>query len=170
MNSAESAQSIEDTIISCIKKLPDDLGKGRGDTEWTVEITRAIGTLGENQGWRVCSSKCHDLFDGGWLYDLTWYRNNPNGHLQELGLVLESEWCRKLKSIQFAFEKLLAAKSPIKVFVFQDCNGNLPQLWSFLESGIACFKSQGVHETYILAAYQEEKHEFTVRTIKVGQP
>lgn len=164
----EFAPPIEDTIITRIKKLPDDLGKGRGDTDWTVELMRVIGTLGLEQGWAVCASKCRELFDGGWLYDLTWYRNGPNDHLRELGLVLESEWRRNLEFIKFDFEKLLAAKAPIKVLVFQDCNGNLPQLWSFLETGIACFKPQGLHETYILAAYQEDKHEFTVRTIKVA--
>ena len=168
MNSTELALPIEDAIITRIKKLPADLGKGRRDTDWTVELTRAIGTLGEERGWRVCSSKCHDLFDGGWLYDLTWYRNGPNEQLQELGLVLESEWCQNLQFIKFDFEKLLQAKAPIKVFVFQDCNGNLPQICSFLETGIACFKPQGQHETYILAAYQEDKHEFSVKTIKTA--
>lgn len=164
----ELTSRIEDAIITRIKKLPDDLGKGRGDTDWTVELMRVIGTLGHEQGWAVCASKCRELFDGGWLYDLTWYRNGPNDHLNELGLVLESEWRRNLGFIKFDFEKLLAAKAPIKVLVFQDWNGNLPQLWSFLETGIACFKPQGLHETYILAAYQEDKHEFTVRTIKAA--
>jgi hypothetical protein len=96
-----------------------------------------------------------------------WYRNEPPGHLREIGLILESEWCKDEFQIRYDFEKLLIAKSPIKVMVFQDFEDNLPKLWSLLETGIRTFRTEPANEKYILAAFRNQDYSFEVKTITV---
>jgi hypothetical protein len=102
-----------------------------------------------------------------WLYDMVWFRNDSSFYLREIGLVLESEWSRDPEQISYDFEKLLIAKSPIKVMVFQDFKGNsVPQLWSLLERGIRTFKTEPANEIYILAGLQNDEYEFAVKSIQ----
>jgi hypothetical protein len=155
--------NLEEEIISAIKSLPNSIPRGTGDKKWTAAIKRALMEIGKRNKYEVCGfpPEC----EKEWLYDMLWYRNEPPGHLREIGLVLESEWEKNLYAIRTDFEKLLIAKSPIKVFVFQDFKKNLAQLWSLLETGIGTFKTEPANETYILACFQNGEYEFAVRTI-----
>ena len=80
-------------------------------------------------------------------------------------MVAESEWSVEPANIKFDFEKLLVARSPLKLMVFQDCSGNTPQLWSLLETGIRSFRAAPAEERYILACYQNEKDAFAFKTV-----
>ena len=82
-------------------------------------------------------------------------------------MILESEWNRDPYEIRYDFEKLLIAKSPIKVMVFQDSKDNLPLLWSLLETGIRTFKTEPTSEKYILAGFKNAEYEFEIRTTTV---
>jgi hypothetical protein len=85
-----------------------------------------------------------------------------------VALVLESEWSRDPWHIQEDFEKLLVAKAPIKVMVFQNYGNNLPDLWRLLKDGIRIFEKQASDETYILAAYKREEHEFEIQVFQTA--
>jgi hypothetical protein len=165
-----SAQSLnlEAEIISAITGIPATMQPGRGDDEWTAAIKRSLITLGRARGYSICAAGFPDECEKEWLFDLVWYRNEPQEHLREIGLVLESELSKAPFEIKYDFEKLLVAKSPIKVMVFQDNNDNLPKLWSLLETGIRNFQPfqpLPTGERYILAAYENAKDAFSVRTI-----
>jgi len=152
-------------VISAITNIPATMQPGRGDAEWTAAVKRSLITLGRARGYVVCAAGFPDECEKEWLFDLVWYRNEPQEHLREIGLILESEWSRDPFHIKFDFEKLLIAKCPIKVMVFQDYKDNLPKIWSLLETGIRTFHSQPAGERYILAAYENTKGDFSVRTI-----
>ncbi len=139
----------------------------RGDGEWTAAIKRSLIKLGRTRGYNVCASGFPDECEKRVAFDLVWYRNEPQEHLREIGLIVESEWSRDPFHIKYDFEKLLIAKSPIKVMVFQDYKDNLAKLWSLLETGISTFQTEPAREKYFLVAYENAKNAFAVRTIVV---
>ena len=152
-------------IIATIKKVPDDLVPGAGgDREWTSFLKRKLREVGKKHEYLV--SPCPDDDNKEWLYDLIWFRNDSNFQLREVALVLESEWSKDPWHIQEDFEKLLVAKAPIKVMVFQKHGNNIDVLWKLLEDGIRIFEKQPMDETYILAAFKEEDHEFEIRIVQ----
>lgn len=156
-------------ITHCLEAMPISLVRGRSDPEWTAEIKKGIGTIGLKHEYLVCASGFPEANTQEWLCDLVWFRNTPEGHLQEVALVLESEWNWLPDAIRYDFEKLLVAKAPIKVMVFQDYNGNLDELWSLLETSIRCYVSKDLDETYILAAFRETEHAFTIKTCHASE-
>ena len=153
-------------IIATIKSIPEHHSRGAaGDTKWTSFLKSELRKVGKKHGYLV--SPCPDDDNKEWLYDLIWFRNDPINHqLCEVALVLESEWSRDAWHIQEDFEKLLVAKAPIKVMVFQNYGNNLPVLWRLLEDGIRIFEQHTSEETYILAAFKEEEHEFEIRIVQ----
>jgi len=157
IDSAKLVGQIEE-YLNALSSLLD-----KCDLPPTAEIKRGIGKIGRDNGYLACATdfprpKCQE-----WLYDLIWYRNTRDHHLEELIMVLESEWSRDLEEILYDFEKLLIAKAPIKVMIFQDHNDDLDTLWAMLAKGIRTFRSPDPGETYLLAAYREEIHSFVIK-------
>jgi hypothetical protein len=159
-----SPAEIAKAIIKSFDSLPERLRakNTKGDGAWTVQLKDDIGTLGEKHGWAVCAGGFKDRFDGGWLYDLVWYRNNEKGHLVEVYLVLESEWGNNTH-IKYDFEKLHLAKSALKVMVFQTRSWKIEKLFEFLVEGIRAWPKQSTDETYLLIAYNIDTGNFDIR-------
>jgi hypothetical protein len=154
---------IATAIIKSFESLPVRVGHGKGDGDWTKQLKDDIGTLGEKNRWTVCAGGFKGRFEGGWLYDLVWY-NEANGHLSEVYLVLESEWGEYRTDIKYDFEKLLVAKATLKVMVFQTKNGEIEDLFGFLEEGIRAFPLlQSANETYLLIAFNNDTGKFDIR-------
>jgi hypothetical protein len=105
-------------IIAALQAITPNTVPNNRNSAWTRKIKEDIGQLGVKNKFIVCTSGCDGKFEGEWLYDLIWYRNNTNNRLETVPLVLESEWCMDHFQIRFDFEKLLLANSPIKVMVF----------------------------------------------------
>ena len=118
--------------------------------EWTAAIKDCMYTVGDNEGFGVCPALSHQNKEE-WLYDLIWYKNTDNHtHLKEIILVLESEWDSTPEAIRRDFEKLLVAKAPIKVMIFEKhWIGTL----DFLKTGIEIFEQKNNEEVYILAEF-----------------
>jgi hypothetical protein len=144
---------IATAITQLFASLPTRLGHGRTDREWTTQIKEDIGSLGVAHGWAVCTSGFEGRFECEWLYDLIWYRSNPDNHLADVYLVLESEWGIKQSDIKYDFEKLLLAKATLKVMVFQAYDQDISGVFSLLERGIRTFQKHSANETYIFAGF-----------------
>jgi hypothetical protein len=155
----------EAEIVSTIVSIPKTMPAGKGDGEWTKAIKRSLIALGKNKSYNICTSGFPDECEREWLFDLVWYRNDPPEHLREIGLIVESEWSFNSTHIKFDFEKLLIAKSLLKVMIFQDFRDNSAELYSLLETGIRSFKTEPANEKYILACYQNARDVFAVKTI-----
>jgi hypothetical protein len=164
MTTSPESTNSEAEIKSTLEAVPRSM-QGWTNAMGTAAIKRGLIALGKKKGYTVCASGFPDECETEWLYDLVWYRTNPPHHLSEIGLVLESEWSFDLKHIVFDFDKLLIAKSLIKVMVFQDYKDNVPQLFSRLETGINSFKTELTGEKYILACYHNSKDSFAFKTI-----
>jgi hypothetical protein len=135
------------------------------NSTWTRRIKEDIGQLGKNHNFDVCTSGCEGKFEGEWLYDLIWYKNNNNNRLETVPLVLESEWSMDDFQIRFDFEKLLVANSPLKVMIFQNCDDTSEKVFQALREGIDEY-IHGANCTYILACYQWKHKKFETRTFK----
>jgi hypothetical protein len=159
---AEIASAIQGSIAS----LPGRLGHGRTNHEWTTQLKDDIGSLGVAHGWDVCTSGFPGRFECEWLYDLVWYREDAEGNLAEVYLVLESEWEEAHAAITYDFQKLLLAKSPLKLMVFETNDLHISKLLDRMERGIRAFKTQSADENYIIAAFNNSTHTFEVRQIK----
>lgn len=152
-------------IIATIKSLPDRLPFGAGGgTEWTALLKSELRRLGHEHKYLV--SPCPNDGNKEWLYDLVWFRNDSNNQLREVALVLESEWSKDEWHIQEDFEKLLVAKAQIKVMVFESDLSKLSERWCLLKSGIRVFEKQSPDETYILAGFKTEGHEFEIQIVQ----
>lgn len=117
-NNSVLIQDLKDCIIKCSEHISSN--HLFGDKRWTDSIKDFIGRLGEDKGFKICASTDDKLYDSEWLYDLVWYKENEEGFIIEVPLVVESEWKKDLiKDIKFDFEKLLLAKSQLKLMI---CN------------------------------------------------
>jgi hypothetical protein len=157
---SEYVLTIAAEITAIISDLPKQLGRHRPNSEWTHLLKSGVGGLGKKNGWTVRSAHRTGEFRQEWLYDLSWTRNNDGGQLIEVGLVLESEWGHGLEEIRPDFEKLLLAKSPLKVMVFEGRTAEVTVHIDALRSGIRAFHTEIKPELYILAALNYDTYEF----------
>ena len=147
-----------------------------GNGEWTKAILHRLYECarGDVCGDRfsACPAYEKEWQDGEWLYDMIWYKDDPDfkdgdiaglhRSLKEVVLVLESEWSHSNWDIQYDFEKLLVAKSPIKVMIVDDV-GSMGI--SIVENGLKRFdtRNYGVddyEELYLLAQYENASGDF----------
>ena len=137
--------------------------------DWTIQLKNDIGDLGAANRWSICTSGSGFKdrgFDCEWLYDLIWYRNTePDNHLAEVYLVLESEWDMSPSAIKYDFEKLLLAKATLKVMVFQAWDENIADVFGLLQQGISVFTKHSADEIYLLAGFNLNAFAFDVRQI-----
>lgn len=90
------------------------------ETSWTEEIKNSLAQLGEYKGYDICTATKGKEYQSEWLYDLVWYKEDTQGFLIDVPLVVESEWGKHLvKDIKFDFEKLLLSRSYLKLMI---CN------------------------------------------------
>lgn len=155
-----TASSNLESVLTAIRYLPELQGKQ--DKEMTETVKRNLIKLGKDRGYTVCAAGFPDECEKEWLFDMAWVRNEKIDGLwllHEVALVLESEWSRALFEINYDFEKLLAARSPIKVMI---CHHS-PGLFEFFEKAVRRFQ-HGAGEIYVLALY-EDGRGFSVRTV-----
>ena len=164
--------SIEIGLIGCIEStlnaaVHELIRKGSdSNREWTHDCLKAIATLGIDIGYGVCPYP--ENMSGEWLYDLIWYTEEksdwPN-RMTDVVLVLESEWSQKLWDIRYDFQKLVQAKSHLKMLICSDLTG---EMIKSLVADIEVFKAKDESEIYILASYDSCKKAFNYGTYQVG--
>lgn len=171
-------------VCTCLHEVAGGFQKARaasprcriGNGDWTKAILHKLYECarGKCYGDRfyACPSYEEGWQEGEWLYDMIWYKDDrkfqdgeiPGLHrsLQEIVLVLESEWSHSNWDIQYDFEKLLVAKSPIKVMIVDDV-GDMGKC--IVENGLKRFDTSsytvnGYEELYLLAQYENETGDF----------
>ena len=149
--------SIELGLIGCIESRLDETArrlqtKGvAGNKDWTHDCLKAIAGLGMDIGYGACPDPAN--MKGEWLYDLIWYTEEksdwPN-RMTDVVLVLESEWSQKLSDIRYDFQKLVQAKSRLKMLI---SNSLSVEEFDMLKSDIECFQQKDGFEIYIFAMW-----------------
>ena len=125
--------------------------EGTCNRDWTLSVKRRLGELGKEHKWSVCTSSLLD-FEPEWLFDQTWFWS-PENRLRELGLVMESEWGSKDEVI-YDFEKLLVARAPYKVMIFEADGGECEEIFNSLRAGIDSYRHLCKQEHYVLACWR----------------
>lgn len=157
---------VEGRICRAVGSVSGEIKKGVGDKIWTQSIFKALSVLGEELDYSICSSSSDGEYNGGWLYDLIWYKSNADGQLITIPLMLESEWHRSFERIKYDFEKLLAGRAKYKVMIFQASGDKKREYLDKLELGIKTFQGGSGNETYLLACFDETKWAFEIKSIQ----
>ena len=119
-----------DKILELVKNGLTEVGqellqnRRSSNKDWTGGIISKLGGLALESGYTVYP----ELAEGGarksseWLYDLIWCEEDKkNGWVfHGIGLALESEWKSDLWDLNYDFQKLVQAKTEVKVFVCND--------------------------------------------------
>jgi len=109
-------------IIKNIENLNQERNNIKSDGEWTIAVKKALIDVADEHKLRVCSRIPEDDYKGNeipeWMYDLIIY-TKPDDVFNEVHLVCESEWNLDIKEIIYDFEKLLFARSKVRLIVFQ---------------------------------------------------
>ena len=147
-------------LNSILEKMPKDAGNGY----WTKSIKQALGDLGKSKGFEIGAAGMDDTYEKEWLYDLIWYKEEE-GFLKSVPLVVESEWDRSYKGIQYDFEKLLVARAEYKIMIFQATGDIKTEYFKKMKHGIDLFQADAITETYMLCCYDEDIDDFDVQII-----
>ena len=94
---------------------------------------------------------------GEWLYDLIWYREEKRGVLNlmtDVVLALDSEWSTYFEDIRYDFQKLVQAKSRLKMLISRELTDGESAM---LKEDIECFQRKGESEIYIFAMWVGNK-------------
>jgi hypothetical protein len=154
---------IELQIIKALTGLIDQElieQKLKGDCAWTIAIKEIMGELGIAKGYDVCTSGFRDDYSSEWLFDLIWYRNDKDGFLIEVPLVMESEWDFKFTGIKYDFEKLLCSRSKYRVMIFQGSSINITIIRNKLQQSINVFRESRSEDRYLLAGWNCDSKRF----------
>lgn len=152
--------SVLTEIVAGFCTVPETIGKGAGDAEWTRSVKRVLVDIGLRNGYRICTSGFKEEADEEWLYDLIWFKNSCDDRLEKLGLVMESEWHVSIKSLRFDFEKLLQAIAPLKIMVCQSGKMSFEDLRAEYVNSVGAFKGASVDCVYLVLIFMNDEFKF----------
>jgi len=114
--------------------------------------------LGKDNRYWVYASSCDDSDSGEWLYDLTWL-NYSGKRLTDVELVLESEWTPS--GVDEDFQKLMLARSELRVMIFQKKNREsaLEKIGD-LKQQVTKFTKSGFGDRYLFSCWLSDVREF----------
>ena len=89
------------------------------DGDWTRQIKAMCKAIAEERGYEIYASGLPNSAGGEWLYDVTMMRYSETNGIEELALVLESEWIQTGWEIDNDFTKLVVSRADARVMIFQ---------------------------------------------------
>ena len=157
--------NIKCTLDECAAKLIAD--KISSNRRWTYECLQRLAKFGVDNGYGVCPW-CENM-KGEWLYDLIWFKEKksdwPN-QMTDVLLVGESEWRTGIGDIRYDFQKLIQAKSALKLLICQELNETDLKI---LAEDIEVFVAKDESEIFLFASYYDELKRFKYGIYHAGQ-
>lgn len=165
-----SVDVVIDAITATLDEVAKELKGKMSNRTWTQKILSELADMPARvMGDGVVAYPNKDA--GEWLFDMVWCRNENTGceyyTLREIDLVLESEWSHNVEDVRYDFEKLLIAKSPLKVLIADDyrragteSDGCVTEM---IEEELRSFSPALPSETYLVALYQGDGGVFKYR-------
>ena len=145
-------------------------------SQWTSTVLTALCRIGHQCGYSVWASS--NFVDkqykngGEWLYDVTWCEYEKD-FLKSVPVVAECEW-GNLAQIKDDFEKLILARSAIRVFVFDGgyCKKGAEALANKFCDWVGAFEGGRKGDTYLLVGYERDEKSWCFRyfNITVNEP
>lgn len=162
----QNAHSIEREISENLSRIWD-IAEDSTPTIWTAAVNTILATTAkQNNRKYFTASKLRTCENPEWLYDFVWYDNNEFG-LNNVYLVVESEWKNPWGNedycydIQYDFEKLILARSPYKLMIFEGDNlEENSQYLDTLKKVVLNCQLTKAGDRYMFAAWDKEKQEF----------
>jgi hypothetical protein len=148
---------IDDFITDIIDDLEGIDGSSlNGNKAWTIAIKKKLIDVAEKYALSVNCNLYGEEYKHNegveWLYDLIIYSANKN-YFDEVFLVCESEWSFSFDDIDYDFEKLLFARSKIRLFVYQVIQENYSEYKNKLINEIEKSGSCLSGDVYLFAIY-----------------
>ena len=139
-------RELEQELLKCPNQIPHT------STEWTRLVLTILCDLGRRLGYMAGAK--NNGFE--WLYDVTWCQFDSSKRLISVPMVGESEW-GKLEEIEYDFQKLLLARSAVRVMVChtKQINGGAEGVGNLLCEHVGAFNGAW-GDTYLLIAYVDD--------------
>ena len=154
-------KTVEQKIQAVLDSIADSDRKNRGfsDARWTKLIKLGLRSLGQELGHDVSAFGLEKSSE--WMFDLMWSRQTEDDYFERVALAVEIEWKMDEENIFRDFEKLLVAKAPLKLMVFQQASkGGVAARVKNLTRAIRKFKGKFASERYLIAGYSCETSTF----------
>ena len=134
-----------------------------GKKESTKEVKTKLCQTGRYLGYRVAARDVDDGYrnEKEWLFDVVWMSLawEPR-QLKRIHLVVESEW-GNCGDILDDFEKLLVARSDVRLMIFQASNEvEVEEMFDLLEREAEGFEQRQAGDYYLLAGYDRRNAIF----------
>jgi len=149
---ADTIAQIKGALGQCCRII--DQTQNFSNENWTETVKALLGDLGKALGYRICASTKEKRYDAEWLYDLVWFKENSAGYLIEVPLAMECEWKHPMRDIKFDFEKLLLAKSPIKLMICEASATTIPAYLAYFQAAIDHCPFVVKDEVFVIAILQ----------------
>lgn len=95
---------------------------------------------------------------------MVWYKEEKlDGidHLASLEMIMESEWIRRWSDVRDDFQKLLVAKAPLKLMLFDVANADkLDEMLEKMRNGLKVFRTKTSNERYLFGGYNNPSGKF----------
>ena len=129
-----------------------------GDGEWTKRIFERLTKKAYNKYnyWVWANPNGEDMTINEWLYDMVWYKSTDGKIIEELKMILESEWKKDFNSHQYDFQKLIQSKCKLKIFMFRvgtetDVITRIKELIKLVKE----YDTSNSKETYLFAGWDD---------------
>lgn len=144
-----------------------------GKKESTKEVKTKLCQTGRCLDYRVAARDVddNDRDDKEWLFDVVWMSLawKPRRQLERIYLAVESEW-GNCGDILDDFEKLLVARSDVRLMIFQASNEvEVRKMFDLLEREAQGFEQSQAGDCYLLAGYDLRNSTFRWREFQVGR-
>jgi len=163
MDISKIAKDLEVELGNTFKKCFD---LNLRDGEWTKEVKTAACRIGQSLGYCTAASGVDgsavgpNPHYGEWLYDVCWLKyNDPPEHLLSAPMVLECEWPNNAFDVRDDFQKLLLAKSDLKVMIFEDkkIDCSVTEMFGQLKHYVRGFEGHRRQDAWLFIGYKHDK-------------
>lgn len=160
--------SLAGDVMRILNNVASELApKGASNGEWTRKCLQKLARYGREKFRGVCPWP--DNMKGEWLYDLIWYTETDEDvlpkRMKAVVLTLESEWSHDIWDIRYDFQKLIQAKSLLKVLVCEELSD---ESMRSLCADIDVFDEKNDSEVYMFASYSIGEKKFNCSTYRRG--
>ena len=150
-------------IISGLETINNDTNNS--NKKWTIAIKKELINIAEKYNLSVTCNMYGEKYKHNegieWLYDLIIYSSNK-GYFDEVYLVCESEWALDFDAIKHDFEKLLFARSKVRLLVYQASQENYEEYKNDFIEEIEKSGSCLSGDIYLFAIYNNSNDTFII--------
>jgi len=164
-----NSEKIINKIHQSFKSLESNGTSDWTNPEWTKAVKTTLCRVGKDFGYSVWASgvNTHDKDGGEWLYDVTWLRYDGE-LLKSSILAAECEW-GTLGAVKDDFEKLLLARTTVRVMVFEGMRhkDGTEAIANEICDWVGAYEGSQKGDAYLLIGYEADEDKWWLRYFKI---